>query len=172
MSSEPTALTKHCTWDLVEPPINCNTVSCKWVFEMKRKSDSSVHRFKARLAKGYNQRLGLDYKETSSPIVKAIGTVLSIAIVNGRELRQMDVNNTFWHITLFETVYMQQPPGYNYLSKTHFFYRLWKAIYGLKQAPRAWYNALKKIHLLILILKFTRWSRFWKFKSLLIPIYL
>ena len=56
---------------------------------MKRKFDGSVDRFKACLvAKGYNQRLELDYKETFSPIVKpaTIRTVLSIAVGNGWEL--------------------------------------------------------------------------------------
>ena len=90
MSNELTALMKHGTWDLVPLPLNCNPVGCKWVFRVKRKSDGSVDRFKARLvAKGYNQRPELDYKETFSPVVKpaTIRTVLSIAVVNGWELR-------------------------------------------------------------------------------------
>ena len=59
------------------------------MFRVKRKFDGSVDRFKACLvAKGYNQRLELDYKETFSPIVKpaTIRTVLSIAVGNGWEL--------------------------------------------------------------------------------------
>ena len=135
MSSELTALMRHGTWDLVPPPKNCNPVGCKWVFRIKRKADGSIDRFKARLvAKGYNQRPGLDYKETFSPVVKpaTIRSVLSIAVINGWELRQMDVNNAFLHGKLTETVYMMQPPGFKDMSKIDHVCRLRKSIYGLK----------------------------------------
>uniref|UniRef100_A0A2N9JAR7 Reverse transcriptase Ty1/copia-type domain-containing protein n=1 Tax=Fagus sylvatica TaxID=28930 RepID=A0A2N9JAR7_FAGSY len=146
MSTELTALMKHGTWDLVPSPSNCNPVGCKWVFRVKRKADGSVDRFKARLvAKGYNQRPGLDYKETFSPVVKpaTIRTIMTIAVMNGWELRQMDVNNAFLNGELTETIYMMQPSGFKDLSKPTHVCRLRKAIYGLKQAPRAWYTALK-----------------------------
>uniref|UniRef100_A0A2N9J3U8 CCHC-type domain-containing protein n=1 Tax=Fagus sylvatica TaxID=28930 RepID=A0A2N9J3U8_FAGSY len=146
MSIELTALMKHGTWDLVSPPSNCNPVGCKWVFRVKRKADGSVDRFKAWLvAKGYNQRPGLDYKETFSPVVKpaTIRAIMTIAVMNGWELRQMDVNNAFLNGELIETVYMMQPSGFKDLSKPTHVCRLRKAIYGLKQAPLAWYTALK-----------------------------
>ena len=146
MSNELIALMKHGTWDLVLPPSYCNPVGCKWIFRVKWKADGSVDRFKARLvAKGYNQRLGVDYTETFSPVVKlaTIKAVLSIAVMNGWDLRQLDVNNAFLHGELTETVFMAQLPGFKDLSKPHHVCRLKKAIYGLKQAPRAWYTALK-----------------------------
>uniref|UniRef100_A0A2N9I0C7 Reverse transcriptase Ty1/copia-type domain-containing protein n=1 Tax=Fagus sylvatica TaxID=28930 RepID=A0A2N9I0C7_FAGSY len=146
MSNELTALMKHGTWDLILPPSHCKPVGCKWVFRVKRKADGSVDRFKARLvAKGYNQRPGVDYKDTFSPVVKpaTIRAVLSIAVMNGWSLRQMDVNNAFLNGELTETVFMEQPPGFKDLSKPNHVCRLKKAIYGLKQAPRAWYTALK-----------------------------
>ncbi|KAL6329180.1 hypothetical protein AAG906_014788 [Vitis piasezkii] len=148
MSSELTALMKHGTWDLVPIPLNCNPMGCKWVFRVKRKPDGSVDRFKARLvAKGYNQRPDLYYKETSSPEVKpaTIRTVLSIVVVNGWDLRQMDVNNAFLHGALSEIVYMMQPSGFKDPSKPNHVCRLKKAIYGLKQAPRAWYTTLENV---------------------------
>ena len=115
MSSELTALMQHNTWQLVPPPPNCNVVGCKWVFRIKRHVDGSVDRFKARLvAKGFNQRPGLDYTETFSLVVKpvTIRIVLTLAVMNGWSLRQLDVNSDFLHGHLSEKVYMQQPPGF------------------------------------------------------------
>jgi histone deacetylase 1/2 len=146
MSQELTALMRHGTWELVPPPKHCNPVGCKWVFRVKRKYDGTVDRFKARLvAKGYYQRPGVDYTETFSPVVKpaTIRIILSIAMMNGWGLRQLDINNAFLHGALSETVYMLQPPGFKDLSKPGHVCRLRKAIYGLKQAPWAWYSALK-----------------------------
>ena len=146
MSTELTALMKHGTWDLVLPPSNCTPGGCKWVFRVKRHADGSVDRFKARIvAKGYDQRPGIDYKETISPVVKpaTIRTVLFITVMKGWDLRQMDVNNAFLNGALTETIFMAQPLGYKDLSKPNHICRLKKAIYGLKQAPRAWYTTLK-----------------------------
>ena len=78
-------------------------------------ADASIDRFKALLiAKGFNQRLGLDYKETSSPIVKptTIHIVLTIVFMQGWSLRQLDVNNAFLHGHLTEKMYTEQPPSF------------------------------------------------------------
>ena len=150
MSDELTALMKHGTWELVPPPANCNPVSCKWVFRVKRTANGSIDRFKARLvAKGFLQRPGIDYTETFSLVVKpsTIRIILTIAVIQGWSLRQMDVHNAFLHGQLEETVYMSQPPGFKDPSKPNHVYKLRKAIYGLKQAPRAWYSTLKNAFL-------------------------
>ena len=135
MSTELTALMKHGTWDLVLPPSNYTPVGCKWVFRVKRHADGSVDRFKARLvAKGYDQRPGIDYKETFIPMVKpaTIRTVLSIAVMKGWDLRQMDVNNVFLNGALTEIVFIAQPPRIKDLSKPNHVFRLRKEIYGLE----------------------------------------
>jgi Reverse transcriptase (RNA-dependent DNA polymerase) len=71
-------------------------------------------------------------------------TLLSIAISKGWSLRQLDINNTFLHKDLNETVYMTQPPGYVNSDLPHHVCRLKKALYGLKQAPRAWFHRLRE----------------------------
>jgi len=155
MSDGLTTLMRHHTWDLVLPPPHYNLVGCKWVFRVKRKSDGSVDRFKARLiAKGFHQRPGLDYIDTFSPVVKpaTIRTVLTISVMQGWSLRQLDVNNAFLHEKLHVIVYMIQPPGIKDLSNPNHVCRLQKTIYGLKQAPREWYSTLKKT---IMVLGFT-----------------
>jgi len=145
MSKEVTTLIRHGTWELVPPPFDCKPVGCKWVYRVKRKSDGSIALFKARLVvKGYDQRSRLDYSETFNLVVKhvTIRTVLTMTVMKGWSLRQLDVNNAFLHEKLHETVYMTQPPGFQDATNPHHVYRLNKAIYRFKQTPRAWYSAL------------------------------
>lgn len=89
MTEEINALLKNQIWSLVIPTASRNLVGCKWVFRIKRNSDSSLERYKAYLvAKGFHQHPGIDYAETFSPIVKpaTIRVVLSLAISCGRSL--------------------------------------------------------------------------------------
>ena len=145
MMVEYTALKKNKTWHLVPPRQGKNLIDCKWVFRVKRKSDGTVDRYKARLvAKVFKLRYGIDYEDTFSPVVKAttIRLVLSIVVSRGWNLRQLDVQNAFLHGVLEEEVYMKQPPRFESKSNSSFVCKLDKALYGLKQAPRAWYSRL------------------------------
>lgn len=115
MSEEYDTLVRNGTWALIPPASNYNLVVCKWVFHTKRKFDSSVDRFKARLiAKGFHQRPEIDYHDTFSLVVKptTVRIVLSIAVSHGWTLRQLDVNNVFLQGHLSKNVYMSQPPGF------------------------------------------------------------
>jgi histone deacetylase 1/2 len=103
MDVEYTALMKNKTWHLVPPEQGRNIIDCKWVYKIKRKADGSIDRYKTRLvAKGFKQRYGIDYEDTFSPVVKAakIRLVLSIAVSSGWNLRQLDVQNAFLHVSL------------------------------------------------------------------------
>jgi hypothetical protein len=147
MDSEFGALLKNQSWHLPPPPPKSGVIviDCKWVYNIKKKYDGSIDRYKARLeAKGFKQRYGIEYEDTFSPVVKAatIQIVLSIAISKGWSLRQLDMQNTFLHGVLEEEVYMKQLPGYEDKQHPNYVCRLDKVIYGLKQAPHAWYSRL------------------------------
>lgn len=141
MSAEYDALLSQGTWSLVPPP-TANIIGCHWIFKLKKHSDGTMARYKARLvAKDNQQSEGLDFTETFSPVVKqpTLRLVLALAVQFGWSLRQLDVSNAFLHGVINEDVYMRQPPGYVDPSRPSHVCKLNKALYGLRQAPRAWY---------------------------------
>ena len=109
MDSEFYSLLKQQTWSLVPPLVDKNVVTCKWVYKLKRHSDGTITRYKARLVvRGYLYQYGLDYKETFSPVVKptTVRLLLALALNYGWPLKQLDVSNAFLHGILKDVVYM------------------------------------------------------------------
>lgn len=92
MNKEFNALQRNGTWTIIPSPPNANIVGSKWVYQIKRKADGGVERFKAWLvAEGFYQ--GVDFLKTFSPVVKPtiVHTVLSPTISRGWHLHQIDV---------------------------------------------------------------------------------
>jgi len=55
MPDELASMAHNDVWDLVDLPLGCKPVGCKWVFKTKCSPDGKVERYKARLvAKGYS----------------------------------------------------------------------------------------------------------------------
>ena len=116
MDEEIAAFELNNTWSITSLPLGKIPIGCKWVYRIKYHSNGSIERYKARLvANGYNQKEGLDYIETFSPMAKSVSEriVLSLAAVKGWKLHQMDVNNVFLHGDLDEEVYMSLPLGFH-----------------------------------------------------------
>ncbi|CAM8999551.1 unnamed protein product [Rhodiola kirilowii] len=143
MEAELQALHKNNTWEITNLPQGMHPIGSKWIYRVKRNSDGTIQRYKARLvARGFTQTEGLDYHETFAPVVKmnTIRALLAVAVSKGWPLFQLDVDNAFLHGQLDEEVYMTLPPGYFKVEKAQGkVCKLLKSLYGLKQAPRQWY---------------------------------
>lgn len=94
------------------------------------------------MVRGFLQRLGVDFDETFSPVVKSatIRAVLTIAAARDWPVHQMDVNNVFLQGFLTESIYCQQPAGFVDDRRPDHVYLLDRSLYGLRQAPRAWFD--------------------------------
>jgi len=113
----------------------------------KCKQDGSIERFKAWLvAKGFDQRSGVELTETFSLVIKSstIRVVLAFSVHFNWCVRQLDVSNAFFRGCIIETIFMEQPLGFIDAAYPHHVIKLHKVIYGLKQAPRAWFTRLSQ----------------------------
>jgi len=131
------------TWELVHLPAGKKAVQCKWDVRIKTDDKGEISVYKSRLvAKGFQQKEGVDYTEVFAPTAKAptLRVLLAAAAVCDWTVQQMDVKTAFLYGEIEEEIYMQQPPGYEDGSGR--VCKLNKAIYGLKQAPRCWYKKL------------------------------
>ena len=109
------SLISNRTWKLVDLPLGCKTIGCKWVLRKKLKPDGSIDKFKARLvAKSFKQKTDLDFFDTFSPVTRITSIRLLIAIVAIFDLKihQMDVKTAFLNGDLEEEIYMDQPEGF------------------------------------------------------------
>ena len=135
MLDELDSLYQNQTWTIVPRESYMNIVGSKWVFKAKLKDDDNLDRLKARLvAKGYHQVEGIDYIKTFFVVIKlgTIRLVLSLAMVQQWDSRQLDVKNAFLYGYINEDIYMEQPPGMHISKFPSHVYKLQKALYGFK----------------------------------------
>ncbi|GKF23840.1 retrovirus-related pol polyprotein from transposon TNT 1-94, partial [Tanacetum coccineum] len=138
MEAELAALERNQTWTVTTLPTGHKPITSKWVFKTKYKPDGLVERLKARLVvRGFNQKEGLDYKHTFSPVAKLATVRVLIAIATAKQwpLHQLDINNAFLHGYIDEEIYMLPPEGYTKASPGQVC-KLNRSLYGLKQASR------------------------------------
>jgi len=117
MDKEIATLEQARTWIDVERPLGKNVVGSKWVFRLKRKADSMIKKYKARLvARGFTQQYGVDYYNTYSPVVKLISfrTILALAAQYDWDIESFNFNRVYLNGKLEqdEEIYMQPPLGY------------------------------------------------------------
>lgn len=81
---------------------------------------------------------------------------MSLAVTNVWEVHHLDVKTAFLHGELMETVYVEQPEGFEVKGSEAKVYKLHKALYGLRQALRAWNHKLNSI---LMELRFAKRSK-------------
>jgi hypothetical protein len=145
MDREIATLEEAGTWNTVPRPAGKNIVGSKWVFRIKRKADSNIKKYKARLvARRFTQKFGVDYFDTFSPVawLASFRTILAFAARNDWNINTFDFNGVYLNgeLSAEEDIYMQAPPRYETQGES--VKHLCKSLYGLKQAGHKWYDTL------------------------------
>ena len=106
------------------------------------------------MAKGYSQKMGVDYGETFSPTANltSVRVLMQKAAQENLILHQMDVKTAYLNAPIDCEIYMEQPEGYEVKSSSQekLVCKLERSLYGLKQSGRNWnkvlHEHLSKIH--------------------------
>ncbi|CAI7750824.1 unnamed protein product [Closterium sp. NIES-54] len=127
------------------PPPGANIVSGMWIFRVKRPPGSPPV-FKARyVARGFNQRQGVDFFHTFSPTPKmtTLRVLLHVAAQRDYELHSLDFSTAFLQGSLHDEIWLRRPLGFtgSFPAGTHWSPR--RPVYGLRQAPREWHDTLR-----------------------------
>ena len=131
------------TWKLVDLPLGCKTIGCKWVLRKNLKPDGSIDKFKARLiAKGFKQKANLDFFDAFSPVTRitSIRLLIAIAAIFYLKIHQMDVKIAFLNGNLKEEIYIDHPKGFVEPGQESKVCKLTKSLYDLKQASKQWHE--------------------------------
>ena len=161
MKLEVFQLQRNKTWQQIsrkDVPPGTKVIPGKWVYRLKRDANGKIIRWKARwVAKGYEQRHGIDYDQTFAGVTKSMTwkAIIAMAATHDWEIEQMDVVTAFLHGEIDEDTYVEPPPVppesiqeiYDCKDAKEFptvVCKLLKALYGLKQSPRLWQLKLRK----------------------------
>jgi hypothetical protein len=145
MQAEIESINCNRTWSLVPLPPDKKAISSRWVYKVKPGTAGNPTRYKARLvARGFEQKDGVDFLETFAPVVRweTIRVLIAIAVHLNWPIHQLDILTAFLNDILKEDVYMYQPLGFVTPGSEHLVCKLHKSLYGLKQSPQAWYARL------------------------------
>lgn len=128
-------------------PARANIMRCHLVFDLKRNSDGTIEKFKARLvADGNTQKHGGDFDRVFSTVAKlsTLRILMIIAAAEDYNLSSIDIRQAYLQATLREELYMEVPPGMSTSDPegNDLVVQLRRSLYGLKQAGREWHTLL------------------------------
>ena len=130
-------------------PQNQRPLKEKLVCKRKHDDSGNVARHKVRyVAKGFAQRYLIDYEKTTAPTARleSFHSLLHITAVLDWDVQHIDVKTAFLHCVLpdNETVFIEQPPGFEVPGKEDWVMHLLKGLYRMKQAGRIWNQTFHK----------------------------
>ncbi|UYV67773.1 hypothetical protein LAZ67_5001955 [Cordylochernes scorpioides] len=148
MEEELSEIEKHKVWTLVPRENGMKVINSKWVYSTKKTPSDGIYKRKARLvAVGCNQRYGVDYKESFSPVLKkeSLRTIVALATQQNLTIKTYDVKTAYLYGELKETVYMRQPDGFIQKGEENKVCKLEKSLYGLPQSGKCWNKKINEI---------------------------
>ncbi|UYV81654.1 hypothetical protein LAZ67_20001822 [Cordylochernes scorpioides] len=113
MEEELSEIEKHKVWTLVPRENGMKVINSKWVYSTKKSSNDGIYKRKARLvAVRCNQRYGVDYKESFSPVLKkeSLRTIVALATQHNLIIKTYDVKTAYlygkcWNKKINEILY-------------------------------------------------------------------
>ena len=145
IQKEVDAILRNRTWDIIDRPSNRKPITAKWIFKLKRTTEGVVNKLKARIvARGFQQKEGIDYNEIFAPVDKwsTILLILALAAKHNWPLHQMDVISAFLNGTINEDILMEIREGFPSAGDDTKVCQIKRALYGLKQLLKAWYDRI------------------------------
>ncbi|UYV82810.1 hypothetical protein LAZ67_22000950 [Cordylochernes scorpioides] len=148
MKEELYSIDKHKVWTLVQREKNMKIINCKWIFSIKSTPGEGVYRRKARLvAIGCNQKYGVEYEESFSPVIRkeSLRAIVALAAQLNLVITSYDVKTAYLYGELKETIFMKQPEGFVEKGEEDKVCKLLKSIYGLPQSGNCWNKKINEI---------------------------
>ncbi|CAI7737475.1 unnamed protein product [Closterium sp. NIES-53] len=127
------------------PPPRANVVDGMWIFRVKRPPGSPPV-FKARyVARGFCQREGIDFFQTSAPTPKmtTLRVLLHVAAYREYKLHSLDFSTAFLQGSLHEEVWLRRPSAFTGTFPPGTQWMLRRPVYGICQAPCEWHDTLR-----------------------------
>lgn len=114
MDEEVQSLNENNTFTLTSLPRGKKTVGGKWVYSIQSDADGR-EKYKARfVAKGYSQKMGIDYEETFSPTANltSVRVLLQKAAQENLIIHQVNVKTAYLHAPIDFEIYINPREGY------------------------------------------------------------
>ena len=146
MNDEIKCLEEMNAWTLVDNK-NQRLIDTKWVYKLKINPINNNKIYRARLvARGFNQKYGIDYDEVFAPVAKptTLRLLLTISGIQKHIVKHIDIKMAFLNGVLNENIYMKHPKGFENEKFANKVCKLNKSLYGLKQSAKCWNEVIDK----------------------------